>query len=513
MNVIHSMTDSYKDSTFILQLRAKTLSYFLIICSALVALFLVLQNLIADRPLLSLINIVLVLILGFLTTAIFLLYAGKYYIAANVSVIGTVIALGLLVNFGAMAHNEGIILTNYQFLVLIAFSTLFCSRRMVIAVAALSLVFFLVSIIRTDLISSKVKTVTIIDFTFELVVITAISYLLLKLMDTTIAKLQEELENKDQLERIKKLLEAVRDISDKLTGASVKMTDTSRIFSKNAQNQAAIAEEITATIEEISAGVENVALSAEYQYNGIAQFAEQSTQLSNMIVQMETKIKEALQRTEQIEQQARAGAGQLDEMNSSMSTIGKSSGEMTGIVNIIKEISDQINLLSLNAAIEAARAGDAGRGFAVVADEISKLADRTSASVKEIENLIKANEKEIQKGQGNVDKTVQTIGGIIKGVDDINRMVALLAEYMQQQSKVNAVVMNTSKEVKTRSEEIRNASEEQKNASVEIVKSISGINELTQANASGALMLAESSEEILAMSDILKQNVAALDIL
>lgn len=126
MNGIHSMTDSYKDSSFILQLRAKTLSYFLIICSGFVVLFLVLHNVIANRPLLSLINIVLVVILGFLTTAIFLWYSGKYYIAANVLVIGTVIALGLRVNFGMMAHNEGFNLTNYQFLVLIAFSTLFC---------------------------------------------------------------------------------------------------------------------------------------------------------------------------------------------------------------------------------------------------------------------------------------------------------------------------------------------------------------------------------------------------
>lgn len=73
--------------------------------------------------------------------------------------------------------------------------------------------------------------------------------------------------------------------------------------------------------------------------------------------------------------------------------------------------------------------------------------------------------------------------------------------------------MTTSKDGRARSEEIRNASKEQKNASAEIVTSISGINELTQANASGVLLLAESSEEILAMSDILKQNVAVLDII
>ncbi|MEJ5363276.1 MAG: hypothetical protein WHV26_14555 [Spirochaetota bacterium] len=213
MNVINTINHSYQDSSFIIQLRAKTLTYFLLICSGLVAAFFIAQNVIAQRSLLSFINVVMVVIFVFLVSGIILLYLGKYFIAANVSVIGSVIALGLLVNFGSMAHNEGIILTNYQFLVLIVFSALFCSRRMVLVVAILSLMFSLLSLIRTDLVTDKVKTVTIIDFTFELIIITAISYMLLRLMEVTIAKLQEELENKDQLMRIKKLLEAVKDIS------------------------------------------------------------------------------------------------------------------------------------------------------------------------------------------------------------------------------------------------------------------------------------------------------------
>jgi len=89
----------------------------------------------------------------------------------------------------------------------------------------------------------------------------------------------------------------------------------------------------------------------------------------------------------------------------------------------------------------------------------------------------------------------------------------MLAEFMKKQLDVNAIVMKTSEDVSIKAEEIRNASEEQKNASVEIVKSISGINELTQANAAGALKISESSEAILTMSDILKKNVTALEII
>ena len=94
----------------------------------------------------------------------------------------------------------------------------------------------------------------------------------------------------------------------------------------------------------------------------------------------------------------------------------------------------------------------------------------------------------------------------------INTMVQVLADYMKQQLEVNAIVAKESGLVKVRSEEIRNAAEEQKNATGEIVKSVAGINELTQANASGALKITESADTVLSMSDILKNRVEALEI-
>ncbi len=309
------------------------------------------------------------------------------------------------------------------------------------------------------------------------------------------------------VDNIKKVINGIIGISDQLAASSEQMAATTSSFTENAQNQAATAEEITATVEEVSAGMDQVANGASSQFENLAELIEQIDNLSDIISRMSKEIDETQKVATDVSSLAKMGDESLRAMNQSMSTISESSGEMINIINIINDISDQINLLSLNAAIEAARAGDAGRGFAVVADEISKLADQTARSISEINTLINANEGEINKGMANVSETVENTRKIIEGVNAISGMIYSIGQNMKSQLEASAFVTKKADAVKESSEEIKTATDEQKSAVSEIVKSISLINELTQANASGAEEMAANSVEVSKNAETLKNNV------
>ncbi len=198
-------------------------------------------------------------------------------------------------------------------------------------------------------------------------------------------------------------------------------------------------------------------------------------------------------------------------MKESMGKIGKSSDEIHGIIQIINDISDQINLLSLNAAIEAARAGDAGRGFAVVADEISKLADKTAESIKNIDTLIRNNENEIQNGVDNITTAVDKIGIIIRDIESIVDKIGTISEYMQEQTGSNRVIKERSGQIKTQSEQILNAMEEQKNAVNEINRTVGGINEIAQHHSQKINEITESSRSLVTMVEKMKREITEFE--
>lgn len=311
----------------------------------------------------------------------------------------------------------------------------------------------------------------------------------------------------DFITALSTMVTVVRQVTDQLAIAAKEMTDYTMNFSENAQGQAASAEQITATIEEMSAGMDNVVTFTDRQYNNLNDLVERIESLSSIIKNMSDEIARSRTLSNEITEQAHSGEKSLGAMNDSMQKIFESSSHMVDIVSMIGDISDQINLLSLNAAIESARAGEHGRGFAVVADEISKLADQTAASIKDIDRLIKENTVEIENGRGSVSQSLEKIGGVIKGIAEINQHTATMYELMQNSVTENESVRDLSGKVREHSGQIKTATEEQGIAASEVSRSISTVNVHAQQIAANSEEMAGSAETLSGMAEELNNQM------
>jgi len=277
-------------------------------------------------------------------------------------------------------------------------------------------------------------------------------------------------------------------------------------YSEETQAQAVSVEEITAAIEEISAGIDNIQLN----FGNLTNFTVRIGELSEVISATEDRVVKAESLTKQISANAGAGAEAMMKMNASMMSISDSSQKMTAIVGIINDISDQINLLSLNASIEAARAGESGRGFAVVADEVSKLAERTASSIKEIDSLILRNTDEIKAAMQNVTVTVDTMKTVTGGVDSINGMMSEISANIRTQAEINSVLGKESEAVLGKLHEIDLSTREQKTSLAEIANSISTINNSAQNGSERSEVIANNIIEAASMAQIIESKLGRI---
>lgn len=195
----------------------------------------------------------------------------------------------------------------------------------------------------------------------------------------------------DLLEGISVIVREIVTISVELRGSSGGMLELSKSFAGSAAEQASDAEEVTAAVEEVSAASESIAKNAERQADELAFLSSEMNAIAKLLAELGGRLSVTDELARRMDESSRQGESALGNIHAVISDLRANSGQMDAIIALIMDISDKINLLSLNAAIESARAGEAGRGFAVVADQISKLADETSGSIKSIESLIREN--------------------------------------------------------------------------------------------------------------------------
>ena len=224
--------------------------------------------------------------------------------------------------------------------------------------------------------------------------------------------------------------------------------------------------------EEVAAHSRELARNAEEQRISVERMASAVTELSTSIHEVSGNAKashqEALKAVAKAEQGDHAGAAAIEAMD----RVAETTAQVVTAVQVIQDIARQTNLLSLNAAIEAAKAGEAGKGFAVVAEEVRKLAERSHDAARDIGLLIQGSDQAISEGQLTVQEAVQALV-------DIKWLIS---------------------QVTARSMEIGTASEQQSKASADVARQVEVGAQKIAANASASIQLSATVESTAATS-------------
>jgi methyl-accepting chemotaxis protein len=279
--------------------------------------------------------------------------------------------------------------------------------------------------------------------------------------------------------KLHKVISEVTDSTDQLSTAAEELSTVSQLTGQGVEKLSGETEQVATAMNEMTVTVQEVARNADQAASSAVEANSHAEKGGNV-------IKETVASVGRL-------TSEIDKSSEAIHKLKADSENISSVLDVIKSIADQTNLLALNAAIEAARAGEQGRGFAVVADEVRSLAQRTQQSTSEIELMI----DKIQSGTINVvdsmeksrEQTLQVVGKI----DETGHVLTLITSSIVSINDMNC--------------QIATAAEEQAAVAEEINRNVVNVQELTTQSAASTSQASTTSHELAKLGEALKNQV------
>lgn len=289
------------------------------------------------------------------------------------------------------------------------------------------------------------------------------------------------------------VLASIKSTQDKLSVMILEITQSAHELSVSAQQLSTSAQALSVGISRQGESTSSMAASVEELAVSVAHVSDSASQGTQLAGESSSAASAGSEVIKSAADAILLVVGQVERTSGEITKLGTESESISNVVQVIKEVAEQTNLLALNAAIEAARAGEQGRGFAVVADEVRKLAERTASATVEIGSLI----TEIQS---SAHSAVASMSGVVGDVKSSNEMAIKSGSSIGQIASMSSQVLAVTKDISM-------ALVEQNIACTDIAQNVERVAQMAEENSAATDQVAASANNLAEISERLKSSV------